>query len=815
MQINAVNIIRSISWWSKLLLIVVCLFLKAAESSAQSVKGQRVEFVETDSGLMIKYYYQDACKSLSEKYELISLKQKVSPVLRQAEQAVPALSIQGNIGYNFLYNSLLDTPFAEQNLRQHIVQTNLHFLIKNKYPLRVTISNRQSNSAYFEDATNVNLQFNQQYLLENIKRNLRDSLGGFVGTVQLQKAEEVLRQKTDSVAAMKAWLKNPLHQQQLVEEKEHILEKVQEYKQERFRKNAINENAGDNLLENADKFSFFQKASFNKKVQKPALDKGDSLKKSTQAYRDTLLTELPGNIDFKSDDLLKKILTRQDSVLHKKFEEKRKRVDKLQEEIRTSAADLNRIKKNVQDSVNLVKKEINSIRNSKDLNSFMSRYDKDEVKISNAEKLLLAVRNFSLGRTWLDYSELTMKNLSVNGFNLEVNPGSFYFAAAAGKVNYRFRDFVVKNDRQSANQGLYLLRGGLGKKDGNNVILTYYDGKKMKLNTGLGSTEYTERIIGMSVEARYALDDNNHITAEIARSSFQNSSRAERGSDLVGKIFNLKHNNNTAYSIRLSGNYPLTNTKLTALYRKMGQDFNSFTLYPGNINQEAYAVRVSQSLWKRRLSIDAAIRKNDFNNQFTGTDYTSSAVFKSLQLTFRQKKMPFVSIGFYPTSQLFMTDNNVLMENQYNTLNAVTSYSYHVNNTGMNSSAMMTKFYNNSSDSGFIYFNASNYSFTQSFYLGRFTVQAAIFYVSQQQLKMTTVEPTLSYQYKNIFSVTGGFRWNRLSGGEDLFGGAAGCNLQVKKIGSLQLNYDKTYIPGRGAFLRPVNIGRVGFYRDF
>jgi hypothetical protein len=36
-----------------------------------------------------------------------------------------------------------------------------------------------------------------------------------------------------------------------------------------------------------------------------------------------------------------------------------------------------------------------------------------------------------------------------------------------------------------------------------------------------------------------------------------------------------------------------------------------------------------------------------------------------------------------------------------------------------------------------------------------------------------------------------------------------------KKIGTIQLNYDKTFLPGYNKTLMPVDIGRMSFYRVF
>src|SRR6201999_258325 len=92
---------------------------------------------------------------------------------------------------------------------------------------------------------------------------------------------------------------------------------------------------------------------------------------------------------------------------------------------------------------------------------------------------LYSIRSFSIGRALLNYSELSAKNVSINGLEVEYNPKA-YMAFAAGTVDYRFRDYTI-ND---AVKGQYLALGryGWGKKDGNNIILTYYTGRRQLYN---------------------------------------------------------------------------------------------------------------------------------------------------------------------------------------------------------------------------------------------------------------------------------------------------------------------------------------------
>ena len=106
------------------------------------------------------------------RYEEKKLQSVIAIAIPEKEKS-PLFKIQGNILYSFNYRSYIDTPFAESNVMQHLVQTNFNLLVKDKYPVKVIVSNRSSNSPYFKNATDVKLEFNRYQLLDNIKADLR------------------------------------------------------------------------------------------------------------------------------------------------------------------------------------------------------------------------------------------------------------------------------------------------------------------------------------------------------------------------------------------------------------------------------------------------------------------------------------------------------------------------------------------------------------------------------------------------------------------------------------------------------------------
>lgn len=749
------------------------------------------EFIQTDSGLIINYYSKNGCKNYLVKNKFIGDSVEV-PLERIAvmykEPAKPKfITMHGNVLYSFFYRSQIDTPFAENNVMQHLVQTNLNILIKEKYPLRVTISNRNSNSAYFKNATDVNVQFNRSFMLDNIKNNLKERAAGFIKTEVLDVAEKLYNHKLTEAAQLKAWISSPARAQELVEEKERMLR----------------DNTVTNLnIPDAGKL--------------PGLDEFKSFSAINKNAETKFLQNKISNAAKEKAEVRAKEYIPSDSSALKKYNSKKEELVKLEKDIKQSAVKLNQLKKNIQDSVNKVKREISSLKSGPGLYAFMKKKGISKNELTDGQKLLLSINQMGIGRTWVDYSELTVKNISLGGVNIEMNPTPYYFAFAVGKVNYRFRDFILKGHNTLPDQSLWLVRAGIGQKEKNNLIFTFYNGKKSVLNyTPSNNAAAVQRILGVSAEARLALNENNYIIAEIAKSSFQSAGQQPSSSELLGKAFNLKIHNNEAYSIKLFSQYPQTDTKITAYYKKTGENFQSFNLYPVNVNQDAYMLRVNQYLWKKKIAIDAAIRKNDFVSPIAAPSFSSKTIFKSIQVSARIKKYPFVSVGYYPSSQLSLSNNNLLIANQYNTLNAVMSYNYQLKKTGMNTNAIFTKFYNNSSDTGFIYFNASNYTINHSFYITPFIIQGSVSMVDQKDIRLLTVEPLLSYQYKNSITVSGSVKWNRLNNIQTFFGGTATVNFYLKKFGTIQLNYDKTYIPGYNRELKPVDIGRASFYREF
>lgn len=748
------------------------------------------------------WIYSGICKTLK---TTMLTGNAASPLLKQLNrQAAPFLKIHGNIQYDFTYRSFVDTPFSQKDFAQHTVQTTLDFTIKENYPVRMTILHRNSNSPYFDDITDVNVQFNQGHFLNQLRTGLNKKIPDVVDKARLLAIEKLYQQKKWEIEALQNWINSPGRLQEIIEAKEKQLSArlITEGR-------ALIDSYSVSIPQGIHAVPSLPDQPFLKKKAFAAIQNHwQKYKDSLRAIADSLLAEKKSKADsLLSNDMLSKIQL------------KKQELDKALKDLKNYEGKLQSLKKSFQDSVNLLKQQLGRIKDPAELKRFIRDHKLNAGDLPKGWQTLAAIQTIGIGRTWVDYSDLTVKNISLTGINAELNPGKFYFAFAAGRVNYRFRDFVVRNNDRPK-QNLFLARAGIGRKEGNNLILTWYDGKRSMLNS-FGSNANAvattlERVVGMSVQVRLQVDPNNFIVLESAKSSFHNTGTVNQPTEgLVKKVWNFKDRTNEAYSIKLYSNWPQTSTKVTGYYRKMGEHFQSFNLQPVNVGQVAYQFKVHQQFWKRRLQVEAGIRKNDFNSPFINPGLTSKTIFKSAQATLRVPKYPFVSVGYYPSSQLTLLDNNVLVENQYNTFSAVVGHSYRIKKLSMSSNAVLLKFYNSGADTGFIYYNATSVTVTHFIFLKGLQLQSGLTMTSQRDLKVTTLEQLASYQARQWLTLSGGLKYNRVNGEQTLWGATAGLGLLINKFGTVQASYDKSYLPGTARNLLPVDMGRLTYYRVF
>ncbi|SIT09868.1 hypothetical protein SAMN05421788_103477 [Filimonas lacunae] len=691
------------------------------------------------------------------------------------------LKIHGNVLYNVDYRSYIDTPYAEHDVYYHTIQTYLDVTYKKNYPIRIYLTNRFSNSSFTRRFTDVNMQFNTNDFRNRLRQRIKeyrpvdmlaDSLQFWQRSISLKKMEfSQMNSSVNSSAAI----------QKVIEQKERMAyPEVQEKKNE---------------------FPELPDPGF-KKPNAPAFKKvpdylGDwfgkhgqeQVEKPKQPAVDTGFIQSLEAKKRKMDSLQQEIM-----AMEKKYKDCRNRWEALQS------------RKNA---------KLDQAGSIEELDAEIKARNIPDTALPAGYKTLWAVKSFGIGRTMVDYSELSAKNVSIKGGQVEYNPG-YYIAVAAGTVDYRFRDYVVEN-KATRGQYLALVRVGKGLKNGNNIILTWYTGKKQLYNSSSANASQPDyRLMGFTLEGNYRITPSTYLTAEVAKSSLPFYNRPEAAKSLLKTAVNFNEHSNEAYSIKVQSVIKAYGTRLSGFYKHYGASFQSFSLITTGVEQDAWMVKVDQPLMRNKLMLGASVKKNDYTNPTTDLTYQSNMVFKSVQATLRIPKWPVLFVGYYPSSQLTKLSDNEYIENMFYSLVASANHYYKAATINMSTTAMYTRFYNKMSDSAFIYSNSSTFLFNQALFFKQLIYQATATVSLSADYNLYTLHNNVQYNLLKWLTAEGGVKFNKQTNyniGQT--GVNAGAIIKVNKLGEFQFSYEKGFIPGLNRQLVSNNTGRFSYFKIF
>lgn len=735
-----------------------------------------VEFIKTDSGLIIKRKIKTACKTYGYLTdfvpEYLNTPTMSSSIIYKKDIRPKLITVHGNIGYDFFYRSMIDTPFNQKGLQQHTEKMYLDVLIKEKYPLKVGFTLRQSNSPYFQNFADINMHFDPYSYRKNFKQELINKVSEVLSNAKDSKSiDSLITIKRKRLSTLQNWVKRPSTLQSIIEEREFSYNRQQQLSFPSTTMPVI-PNTEFNLS------NYFKK---NKFFNVPAVSK-QKLDNSTDSFTQ-LFTEREKEIDSLSG-IIKTLINRKDS---------------LQYAIQKNVITTNQQIYKARDQKELIKiATINGI--------YLSKEDKHIRGLS-------AIRSFSIGRSMINYTELTAQDITVTGINVEYNP-SYYAAFAAGTINYCFRDFYNKSIK---NTGQYLVLGriGMGNPDKRALILTVFKGQKIASEYLINdSGSHQIGIIGYSLESIFKKNEHTSVSFEVAKST-KPSTGGTSGNKQLGTLWQFSDQSNLGVNIKAQTIVNETNTKLSGFYRKTGQSFQSFSLFSYNSDQTAWLARADQYFLKERISISGMLRRNDFTNPFTEKTYKTSTVFKSFILNVRVPKYPLFSAGYYPGTQLFLIDKETIRENAYYLLNGSLTYSYSFKKIKMNSLVVYNQYFNKATDSGFGRYQGVNYYEMQTIYLNKLQLQAGFAYNRQPGMVYTTTEASVDYSLKQSVKLGTGIKYNKVFDGNTYWGEKVELLINVPGIGRLQLQYEKSYLPTISDSLFPVEIGRVSWYKFF
>jgi hypothetical protein len=691
-----------------------------------------------------------------------------TPVQAEAPKRTPFLVVHGNVLYNLNYYSNIDTPYNEQDIYQHTIQTYLDVTVKGKYPMRVYLTNRFSNSSLFRNLSDLNFSWNNTQFKQTIKEQIRKK---FLASLPSPTAPDSLRLILDTallkLKSLEQWMKNPALLQKMVEARELALKKARE--------------------------------------------KGKEYAARGEVLADSALNKL-------TDSILNRLKI-DTAGIETVYNEKKQQADSLRARVAALQLLIRTTGQRSKEAINSIYRDIEKIDDPAKLKKIMETLHIGDSVLPKGYKVLMAIRSFGIGRSVVNYSELSAKNISINGLQTEYNPGAYY-ALATGSVDYRFRDFIVRSPRQSG-QYLTVLRYGRGFKDGNNVILTWFNGRRQLYNAGTVDSQQVQvpsaALMGLTVEGNYKLTDNILVTGEVAKSSYPSYARdSSVKNGLAAQMLQMNKQHNTAWSLKANTFFPKTQTTLKGSFKRLGANFQSFSTFTDGSAQTAWSAGIQQLFFKRQLALALSANTNDFSNPFIGTQYKSTTVFKSVQATLRKPKWPVISLGYFPSSQITKLGDDQFRENLFYTLTGNVTHSYNWHRLLMNTAVVYTQFYNRSSDSGFVYFNTKNLLIGQSVFLQQLTLQANASGAFNQDYRLYTLEGKGVYALNKFVMLGAGIKYNHQTAFHiDLFGYSAEATLQIPKFGQVQFSADKGYMPGMNKQLVPNNTGRATYFKTF
>jgi hypothetical protein len=653
--------------------------------------------------------------------------------------------VNGMVSYNFNYRSLIDTPFSEKDIAQHILTGRTDIEAKG-LPFTITYVVRKSNSNFFQNIADIRASFNPVAFNNKFRGFLIDKKSDLTGKI----IDSMTGRKYDlsslQLTSLGSVLNGGQRRQLLIEAYELI--NVPELRKARLKTDSLEKINSDSLLMLA--HQFIKVDSLQRKYYNQLKLETDSLKK---VYDQSLL---------------------------------------LYQEIRSlSKAGFSN------SSRDLFQKLIS--RNPQMAELFPSKY-----------RWLFNVRSFSLGRTPLNSSELTAKNITLNGVNFEYQSW-YYLAVSAGVVDYRFRDFVIGKNRRNP-QPFYMVRLGVGNIQTSNIILTGFSGSKQLYVSSTQLNGLTAvKISGLSLAAKYQLNRNTYVSGEVAQSV---SPDLRGNSNKSTTRFSFSGWDNAALSLKAASVIPKSNTSFEGGYKKSGANFQSFSSFQTNAAIESWFLKGEQSFWKRRLKVIASIRTSDFSNPYIIQNYRSDMVFKSITASFKTRKSPVISFGYQPMSQLTVLDS-LTLENRFQSLFINASHQYRISGIQSATMVLWSKFINGVRDSTFLYSNATNILFSQQFIFPALNIGFGISQIRNQGYSLLVLDESMHFPFGKMGTVGGGVKINNFNNAQIKVGFSVNTGLRFKNNDMLYINYESGYLPGFKGSLVANKIGSIQFYKSF
>lgn len=309
---------------------------------------------------------------------------------------------------------------------------------------------------------------------------------------------------------------------------------------------------------------------------------------------------------------------------------------------------------------------------------------------------------FEVGKCRPNYSDLTLKGISVSGVNIEFTPGKFYAAFSTGKVKRPVKPSGTI--KPTYKQKLLFGKIGVGKKRETHLYLTF-----MQVENELNSLPASPEMDTLNVkpQSNFVFGTEGKLllfkkkftiegeaTASLHTRDTRSPALIEEDTEVPSWLTNfLKPNASSSidYAYKVKSTLKLKTTKLSGGVKMIGAGYTTLG-NPNLVNDRlTYDGRITQTFVKKKISFSVYFRQHKDNlTDWKKTTTTTTAY--GITAGFRFKKIPYLQISYMPNFQ--KTDSDSLnMENSVNVFSAITGYNYPIGN--LKSSSSFNFFYQN------------------------------------------------------------------------------------------------------------------------
>jgi hypothetical protein len=546
----------------------------------------------------------------------------------------PVWKVQGEILYDYMYRSLTNNPLQEEDVYRHMVQVN--YKIAGPVPLQGSLSYSTSNSVYYPDLFNATINYSRAALLKDLKDKY---MTGF------EQQLPVLTGLT-AIADSMASLDNSIQQYQ-------------------------------RSVQGADYQYHLQKGKeiiFNEALQmiNNTLSKRDSMR-----FRNDLETVVLGgtpkvNRAYDSSGTEMKILNWVALALTK-LKEERKELESLMDKRKSMASRFNSTQKIIKDTLQKMNK---AFANSKDITNRQAAALMDKYLDTGRNKLVRFLSKFdriSIGRSEVNYSMLTVNAWPITGINVATATRP-KIEFAAGLSNYRQRNFLI-GERGTRVPSLpsMAFRFHFLSTPAYSFSYTSYAGSILLHSQNVSNLRKLP-VYGNGLQFNLHPLLNHRLEVEFVKSNL-NEQRAlpATGLKTSGGLFNFGIRENEGIRLKYAGHFTGTKLKAEGEYSRLGSNFLSLGIYPGEAVRESYKANVHKLFFKDKIDLKLGVRKNSFTYPYLQQLTANNVLYQGL-ITLKIPKLPIVTVGYFPATQLVAMPDSNLAEVNFQTLIATATY---------------------------------------------------------------------------------------------------------------------------------------------